>query len=308
MSNIGSTIYYLVRLEPFITEEILFQSGKYDSPDRMFQSFDITSQIMFGVNTKSSLEFVPEIYYLPEMYKNINNLVFPKSSIDSSIDLENFSLPRWAKNAEDLVYKLRKALESPYVSTYLNEWIDLIWGVKRHGDLAVKNTNVFPSHVYKFDKESCNGDKILIRGILSEIHSCGTAPEQLFFEPHPQRLVPVVDQATKEQSSPKGNKNISSSKSLTFLTNKNVNVEETTGEKNITKYSSSLNLQNSKTLNDDRQNFDINSHFTFFEQRESKLQFTDIRPPMARESYSLKFDKDWLIIPPIHKNKQKRSR
>lgn len=298
VSNIGSTIYYLVRLEPFITEEILFQSGRYDSPDRMFQSFDITAQIMLGINTKSSLEFVPEIYYLPEMYKNVNNLIFPKSNIDESLDLQNFCLPNWAKSPEELVYKLRKSLESPYVSYFLHEWINLIWGVKRTGDLAYKSTNVFPNIVFKFDKDSCNGDKVLIRGMLSEIHNCGTAPEQLFYELHPQRSVPIVSSSTslnndqsKESSSNKNAKPIAYSKSSPLIQYNNESEK-------ITRHSS---FYQSETDKQSKQNFDINAHFAFFEQRESRLKFNEIRPPMAKESYSLKFDKDWLVIPPVYK-------
>ncbi|KAK8847049.1 aggrephagy [Tritrichomonas musculus] len=304
VSNVGSAIYYLVRLEPFITEEILFQGGKYDSPDRMFQSFDITSKIMFGINTKSSLEFVPEVYYLPEMYKNVNNLVFPRSILDSTIDLERFTLPSWSKSPEDLVYKMRKALESPYVSTFLHEWINLIWGVKRTGDLALKSTNVFPELVFKFNKEMYKGDKVMIRGMMSELHNCGTAPEQLFHELHPQRNVPVLSDNYRETTSSSRNVSVSSARSMSSLSSIR-NESSTPNQRTITHYTSNFSPQNARKNSSDRLSrkisFDVNARFLFFEQRESRLLFAGIRSPMAKELYSLKFDRDWLIIPPIHK-------
>ena len=189
ISNIGSAIYYLVRIEPFTTEELKFQGGVFDVPDRMFLSFDITSEVMIGSNTKSSLEFVPEIYYLPEILKNTNNLVFSQSLI-TSLDPNKFYLPKWAKSEEDMVYKLKKALESPEVSKQLNKWIDLVWGVRMKGKLANKRCNVYQDLVYNFDPQSyAEEDKVIMKAMIQQIHNCGSAPSQLFFEKHPQKKI-----------------------------------------------------------------------------------------------------------------------
>ena len=45
--------------------------------------------------------------------------------------VDDVILPAWAKNAEDFIFKHRKALESEIVSAQLHHWIDLIFGFKQ---------------------------------------------------------------------------------------------------------------------------------------------------------------------------------
>lgn len=37
-SSIGSTLFYLIRIEPFTNLHITFQGGRFDVPDRLFIS------------------------------------------------------------------------------------------------------------------------------------------------------------------------------------------------------------------------------------------------------------------------------
>lgn len=58
---------------------------------------------------------------------------------------------------------MRGAFESDYVSTHLNEWIDLIFGYKQNGTPAVTFDNVFyhltyPQHV-AFDRPMSRVEK-----------------------------------------------------------------------------------------------------------------------------------------------------
>lgn len=53
-------------------------------------------------------------------------------------------LPPWAHaSAREFVRKHMQALESPYVSEHLHEWIDLIFGYKQRGKAAEQALNVF---------------------------------------------------------------------------------------------------------------------------------------------------------------------
>ena len=58
-------------------------------------------------------------------------------------------LPRWAADASDFVQKLADALESPYISANLHQWIDLIFGCKNHGKPAKRADNLF--HYLTYD-------------------------------------------------------------------------------------------------------------------------------------------------------------
>lgn len=284
LSNVGSAIYYLVRVEPITTEELLFQGGDFDSSDRMFQSFDITSQIMIGMHTKSSLEFVPEIYYLPETYKNVNNLIFTKKNSSCNY----FVLPDWSKSPEDLVYKLRKALESPLVSLELNEWIDLIWGFRREGQFAGERYNILPEIIFKFNPEAAGENKLIKRALKHQIHNCGAAPQQLFFEPHPHREVPINDNAL---TSPKrGTINKFASSSMTKIEPMKSGLES-----GFFQRKASFDVQDV----DLNANVDIN-RYTFFCQRNSRMRFERVRPRSSLEQHSLQFDRD-LILDRIHR-------
>jgi hypothetical protein len=58
-------------------------------------------------------------------------------------------LPPWASDAADFVAQLANALESPYVSSRLHQWIDLIFGRMSRGAAAEKADNVF--HYLTYD-------------------------------------------------------------------------------------------------------------------------------------------------------------
>lgn len=50
---------------------------------------------------------------------------------------------------QDFVYKLAEALESPYVSSKLHKWINLVFGYKSRGAEAEAANNVF--HYLTYD-------------------------------------------------------------------------------------------------------------------------------------------------------------
>ena len=187
ISNVGSSLYFLIRLEPFTDEEIGFQSGSFDAADRTFQSLTITKDFITSHAAKSALELVPEIYLLPELFENNNDLKFPKSPINPK-DISNVELPDWCKGSPyKLVRNLRKALESDQVSEKINEWIDLIWGVRREGQLAYEKCNSLQSLIFSFNPEEYMNDRLMLKALSDQMHNCGQAPLQLFTTFHPKR-------------------------------------------------------------------------------------------------------------------------
>ncbi|KAM7339388.1 hypothetical protein ACRRTK_000003 [Alexandromys fortis] len=149
-SNSAGVMHYLIRVEPFTTLHIQLQSGRllsfnltcrFDCADRQFHSIPATWQALMD-NTYDVKELIPEFFYFPEFLENQNE--FNLGHLQVSQELVNdVILPRWAKSAEDFIYKHRKALESEYVSAHLHEWIDLIFGYKQRGPAAVEALNVF---------------------------------------------------------------------------------------------------------------------------------------------------------------------
>ena len=188
ISNVGSTLYFLVRLEPFTNAEFDFQGGHLDAADRTFQSFKITSSLMTTPGSKSALELVPEFYFIPEMLENKNNIVFNTSPINKK-DISTVDLPPWSRSPIEFVKIMRDALESDIVSSSLNEWIDLIWGCRRQGKQGYERFNIIQDIVFDFNPEEYMNDYLLMEAMIDQMHNCGQAPKQLFTSLHPKRKI-----------------------------------------------------------------------------------------------------------------------
>ena len=70
-SNYMYVNHYLFRMYPFINNQIKLQDGKLDEPGRQFNSLVSTFRI-FKDNPHINIELVPEFYFVPEFFVNIN--------------------------------------------------------------------------------------------------------------------------------------------------------------------------------------------------------------------------------------------
>ncbi|AQK73327.1 BEACH domain-containing protein C2 [Zea mays] len=176
-SNPGTVLYYLARIEPFSILYAQLQGAKFDHDDCAFSDVARTwNSVLEGMNDVK--ELVPEMFYLPEVFTNVN----PSGRLGS------VALPPWAKNAVDFIHMHRKALESDHVSTRLHEWIDLIFGYKQRGKGAEVANNIFPHVTYDgmvdIDKIT---DPVQRRSVQNQICYFGQTPSQLLTVPHIRR-------------------------------------------------------------------------------------------------------------------------
>ncbi|ETO29143.1 BEACH domain-containing protein, partial [Reticulomyxa filosa] len=182
----GIALHYLVRNEPFTTLAINLQGGRFDIPDRLFHSLQNAWELSY-TNLHDVKEVVPEMYYFPEMFRNINLLKLGTKQNGEVVN--DVGLPMWADTPEEFVRILREALESDYVSRNLHHWIDLIFGYKQRGQPAVDAYNVFNYLTYAgavdFDAIV---DPELRTATEHQIYHFGQTPDQLFDIPHVERL------------------------------------------------------------------------------------------------------------------------
>uniref|UniRef100_A0A667HBP5 Neurobeachin like 1 n=1 Tax=Lynx canadensis TaxID=61383 RepID=A0A667HBP5_LYNCA len=191
-SNSAGVMHYLIRTEPFTTLHIQLQSGRFDCADRQFHSIPATWQALMD-NPYDVKELIPEFFYFPEFLENQNQ--FNLGCLQVSKDVVNdVILPKWAKSAEDFIYKHRKALESEYVSAHLHEWIDLIFGYKQRGPAAVEALNVFYYCSYEgaVDLDALTDEKER-KALEGMINNFGQT-----LEPHPPRL--SAEEAVQKQA------------------------------------------------------------------------------------------------------------
>ncbi|OHS97641.1 hypothetical protein TRFO_09350 [Tritrichomonas foetus] len=193
-SNPLSVYLWLVRLEPFTTQHIEVQGGRFDYASRIFRSIS-DSYLFASTNHNDYRELVPEFFFLPEFLKNMSN--FDLGFTDEG-KVSDVILPPWADGSPTkFIYLHRKAIESEYVSKHLDEWIDLMWGYKQRGEEALKANNIFRSEMYSdiwvktpgaLESPEVKQSIELVQSLIGQI------PEQLFFEKHPKRN--IIDTST----------------------------------------------------------------------------------------------------------------
>ncbi|KAG1668548.1 Protein FAN [Nymphon striatum] len=134
-------------------------------------------------------EMIPA-FYEPE---NKGQFLVNSKNIDFGVrydgqKVDGVDLPNWAKDPEDYIIKLRKALECEYVSENLHHWIDLVFGYKQKGEEAVKANNVFYYLTYEgaidLDKIRDLNERYSMEVQINEF---GQIPKQIFNKPHPRR-------------------------------------------------------------------------------------------------------------------------
>lgn len=180
-SNPFSVTYFLVRVEPFATLQIRYQNGTFDVPSRLFRSIPyLFSKIRSDAGFNR--EMVPELFFNDEPFVNCNKFNFGADADGTPVN--DVELPKWATSPIDFTDKLRRMLESSFVSSNINKWIDLIWGVNAFGEGAIKNDNTYSPLIYPNTWQSQDNDKEAVQGALNTI---GQVPQQLFTAPHPVR-------------------------------------------------------------------------------------------------------------------------
>jgi len=191
-SSPGIVLHYLVRMEPFTSQFLKLQDGKFDTPVRMFWSIPNTWRNCLE-NSNDFKELIPEFFYHSSFLTNINQLDLGTQSLTGLGEpIANVILPPWANGSADNFIQIhRSALESEYVSAHLHEWIDLIFGDKQEGQQAVNFHNVFHYLTYEgsVDIDSIT-DPLQQKAVIDQIRNFGQTPKQVFGSPHPPRLDP----------------------------------------------------------------------------------------------------------------------
>jgi hypothetical protein len=187
-SSAGIILHFLVRQEPFTSMAITLQGGRFDCPDRLF--FNIKDTWKCCNHSLSDVkELVPELFYLPELFMNTNNLPLGELQDDRGV-VNHVLLPPWcSSNPYEFIRLHRDALESDYVSDHLHEWIDLIFGYKQIGPAAVEACNVFHYLTYEgaIDIDSIQ-DPLTRNATKAQVTHFGQTPSQLLTKEHPKRL------------------------------------------------------------------------------------------------------------------------
>ena len=160
-SNSMYVSHFLGRLFPYSLTMIEIQGTGFDCSERLFLCFE--KSFLSSTTEKGDLrELVPEFYYLPELFLNINEFNFGKIDIknfvenvnylneiieknngNNIVEVQDVLLPNWCKyNPYLLTLKKRELLENKN-KIDLNPWIDLVFGISQRGVKAQLVGNLF---------------------------------------------------------------------------------------------------------------------------------------------------------------------
>ena len=184
-SNYSNPIYvcnYLMRLFPFTHISIKLQGNKLDDPNRLFLS--VNQSFHNSISLKADLrELIPEFFYLPEMFLNINDINLGKLENDSLV--YNVITP-CNNNAYSFTEIMKRTFENEKLSSIINNWIDLIFGNKAKGKEAENAKNVFLEESYQesIDLKTIDIDKKII--YLKRVEF-GLIPSQVMSKECPKR-------------------------------------------------------------------------------------------------------------------------
>ena len=149
------------RLFPYSLTMIEIQGSGFDCAERLFICLDKT--FISAASEKCDVrELIPEFYYMPEMFLNINKLNFGQIQINNyigsityydelfeenekkeKISINGVLLPKWCKdNPYYFILKSRELLENSSIIN-ANPWIDLIFGYYQRGKNAQKIGNLY---------------------------------------------------------------------------------------------------------------------------------------------------------------------
>ncbi|RYH28539.1 hypothetical protein EON65_11810 [archaeon] len=197
----GFVLWYLMRLEPYTSLHVQLQDGRIDRADRLLDAVEAAWRGCTS-NPSDVKELIPEMFYNPEIFVNLNKVDFGKTQGHRKIS--DIILPPWAKDPHEFVRKHRDALESEYVSKHLHHWIDLVFGCKQRpphipggSQAAVDACNVFFHLTYEnavdLDKLRESNLQLYIQ-YMCQIAEFGQSPCQLFTKEHiPRAPLSKVD-------------------------------------------------------------------------------------------------------------------
>ena len=172
-SNPAYISNYLIRLFPYTQACIEIQGNGFDTAQRLFISIIKTFK---NATTQSGdvRELIPEFFYLPEMFLNINKLNLGTLNDETQI---NDVITPCRNNPYEFTSIMRYLLESQKISNELNEWIDLIFGIKARDKEAEIAKNLYREESYQ---EDINLDEVEDKITYLKSTELGLIPNQLF--------------------------------------------------------------------------------------------------------------------------------
>ena len=162
-SNPAYVSHYLTRIFPYTITAWSIQGTSFDAPDRLF--INIEKSYYSSVTSRSDLrEIIPQFFYLPEMFLNINKLnlgtlqtnhdkdstfiiLKEKCNYNNLVYVNDVLIPKYANgNPYIFVSLYREILEN--IKIEICDWINLYFGINSRGEKGREHKNLFMAYTY----------------------------------------------------------------------------------------------------------------------------------------------------------------
>ena len=176
-SNITFVCNYLIRVYPYSYISIEVQGGGFDTPSRLF--FSISSTMNNNLIQRSDLrELIPEMFYFPPLFSNMNNVELNKLADGGNID--NVYIHDKKEDKIEIYNFLKNMKDNLEKEENLNQWIDLIFGINKE----------YNEKKERYYNPNCNVELISRPDLTKDdliMQSCdfGVLPMKLFSEKFP---------------------------------------------------------------------------------------------------------------------------
>ena len=157
--------HYLFRSYPYINNQIKIQENRFDSPARQFNSVSATLYI-FEENFTINMELVPEFYFIPELFLNLNYCYYGRA-FEKKMNylINNLGIGPDFHYILEIINYHQINIDSENIITRINKWIDYAFG---ECQLYYKKNSMmnFPRECYgKFVKEDINEQNNIIKSM-----------------------------------------------------------------------------------------------------------------------------------------------
>ena len=186
-SNITFTCNYLIRVIPYSFIGIEYQGDGFDDPNRLL--FSINSAFENTLNQRADLkELIPEMFYFPPLFYNINK--FDLKKISDGKEIDNVIIKYWDETPIQKYIFLSNMKEYLEKEENLNEWIDLIFCNKN--ELITNNEENKENYYSKNSYISFDNYKDKLKNdLIMQSYDFGVLPLQLFDNNFPKKNVKI---------------------------------------------------------------------------------------------------------------------
>ena len=161
-SNYMYANHFLFRIYPYINNQIKLQDEKFDEPGRQFHSLE-TTFLVFKENPQINMEVVPEFYFIPEFFLNLNHCFYGNFMKNGTCFLiNNLGIEPNFHFLLEIINYHQLNINSEFFSSQINKWIDYVFGENQLSDKK-DDINYFPYECYEIlvkDKISKEFEKI----------------------------------------------------------------------------------------------------------------------------------------------------